>query len=665
MKNFLNVVRQTLRYRFTILASFACSLIVGMLWGANIGTLYPFIETVFHGESIAESIDRRVVQSEEKITAVKEKLLEIDRQLVGASAADQLEFQHQQKNELTRLQAEQKSLDRMLSWKPFVEKHMPATPFQTLLMVVSILLTGTLLKCLFLAWNEILVHRLVQRTIFDLRKQFYRATLKMDLANFEEDRTSKLMARFTHDITRIGEGLGMLFGQAIREPLKMLCCLIGAACISWRLLILSILVAPLGLLIIRGLSKALKQTSHLSMSAMSELYARLAESFNGIMIVKAFTMERYERRRFHEASKTIYRRVNNMAMLRSYLKPVGELTGVAVMSLGLIAGAHLVLNKETAIFGIQVSNRPLTPTALLVFYGFLVGFTDPVRKLAGISVTLHRTIAASDRLYLMMSRVPKVKDPVHPLDVPRPLGDLVFENVEFHYGHGPAVLQDINLRIAPGECVALVGSNGCGKSTLIKMIPRFIDPIQGSVSFGDTKLRDLRVRDIRNLIGVVTQTTRLFDDTVMNNIRYGASHATEKQVIEAARRGGAHDFIVDKLSDGYDTIIGEGGGCLSGGQAQRISLARAILRDPQILVLDEATSNIDIKSELEIRQTLAEFIQGRTTVLVTHRASMLQLADRIVVMHAGTIRDTGTHDELLVRCASYRHMHRQHWKKSA
>ena len=662
---FVKIVRHALKFRLTLAASFICSVMVGLFWGANIGTLYPFVDVVFNGESVSKSFDRKIEQAENKIDQLRESVKEMDRQLANGFLHQQVEAERNLTVCQGRLKAEQKALDKLLKWQPYVDKYLPKKPFNTMFMITGFLLCGTVLKGLFLAWNEILITRLVQRTIFDLRKQFYRATLQLDLANFQEDRTSKLMARFTHDLTRVGEGLSIVFGQAIREPFKMLFCLIGAAWISWRLLLLSLILTPLGIFAVRALALAVKRTSHESMNAMAELYARLAESFNGIMIVKAFTMEQHERRRFHLTSKNILRRIQQMAVLRAYLKPIAELTGVIIMCLGLLVGAYLVLNQETHLLGLKISSRPLSPASLFLFYGFLMGFTDPVKKLSGVSVTLHHTAAAAERVYKMMLREPRVKDPEDPKPLPQVPSELVFDDVGFRYGKGSRVLKRIGLRIQPGECVAFVGPNGCGKSTLVKMIPRFIDPLDGHVKLGEVDLREFRIRDLRRQIGIVTQTTRLFDDTVLNNIRYGATNATESQVIEAAEKAGAHEFIMEKLSDGYNTVVGEGGNTISGGQAQRIALARAILRDPAILILDEATSNIDAKSEIEIRETLKNFIHGRITVLVTHRHPMLRLANRIVVMHAGQIRDIGTHNELIARCSGYRHLYRHKLKKSA
>jgi ATP-binding cassette subfamily B protein/subfamily B ATP-binding cassette protein MsbA len=238
---------------------------------------------------------------------------------------------------------------------------------------------------------------------------------------------------------------------------------------------------------------------------------------------------------------------------------------------------------------------------------------------------------------------------------------LAFEDVGFAYQPGKPVLEGVNLQIAFGETVAIVGPNGCGKSTLANLIPRFADPTAGMVKLDGVPLPDMRVRDVRRQIGLVTQETMLFDDTIFNNIRYGSPDATREQVIEAAKQAHAHRFIEHDLPQGYETSAGALGNCLSGGQRQRIALARAILRDPAILILDEATSQVDLESEQAIQQVLEKFIHGRTTIIITHRLAVLSLADRVVVMEGGRILDVGRHEELLTRCDLYRRLYQIHF----
>jgi ATP-binding cassette subfamily B protein/subfamily B ATP-binding cassette protein MsbA len=304
-----------------------------------------------------------------------------------------------------------------------------------------------------------------------------------------------------------------------------------------------------------------------------------------------------------------------------------------------------------------MTSKPLSWPTLLIFYGLLVGTADPARKLSDVFSQLQAGIAAADRIYALVDREPNVRDPEHPRPMPRHSKDLVFDGVDFAYQPAHPVLHDIHLTIRFGETVAIVGPSGCGKSTLANLICRFADPTAGVIRLDGIPLPDVRIRELRSQIGLVTQEPLLFDDTVMNNIRYGSPGASDEAVIEAAKQAHAHRFIEEELPEGYQTVVGPLGGQLSGGQRQRIALARAILRNPALLILDEATSQVDLESERLIQTVMEQFIRGRTAVVITHRLGALVLADRIVVMQDGRILDAGAHNELIARCELYRRLY--------
>jgi ATP-binding cassette, subfamily B, bacterial MsbA len=391
----------------------------------------------------------------------------------------------------------------------------------------------------------------------------------------------------------------------------------------------------------------------------------LSEAFSGMETVKAFTMEKYERNRFHRVSKQCLRKGMKIALYSALIKPATEILGMAVIFIALIAGAYLVLNQETHLLGLRMCDRPLSVPALLLFYGLLVGASDPARRLSDVFSGIQAGVAAADRLFPLLDRLPQINDPPQPCAIPEPFLQIHFDHVDFRYAPDQSVLDDIDLSIRAGETLCIVGPNGCGKSTLINLLPRFHDPVAGRVRIDDVDLRDVRLRDLRRFVAVVTQQTLLFDDTVYNNIRYGSWNATPEQVVAAARRAHAHRFIEEKLEQGYETIVGQGGGRLSGGQRQRIALARAILRDPRILILDEATSQIDIGSEQLIHQALEDFVRDRTAIIITHRLATLELADRVLVLDAGRIADLGTHAELIDRCELYQRLHDIQFRQSA
>ncbi len=665
MKNFNRVLRLALGHRWNVAGAILSALVVALLWGLNIGALYPVFQVVFSGQSLQNWIDTEIKASEDRVAGLDKEIA----QLKHDSAAQSPEAQQAAKLKIggkeVQLTAEQDFLARRRTWKPYIDRYLPNGPFQTVVLIVVGLMIATVIKDFFLVINAILVDRLTQLSGMELRKRFYRRTLRLDLAGFNESHSSELMTRFTYDIEGVAGGVQALLGRTILEPLKMVACLAGAAYICWRLLLVSLLIAPITAYFVRRLAKSLKRANRRAMEEMSNLYTILQETFGGMKVVKAFTMERYERRRLHYNSKQFYKRAMKIARYDALGHPMVEVLGVATICLAILAGAYLVLNHETHLFGIRMCDRALNLASLLVFFGMLAGASDPARKMSEVFNRLQRALAAADRIFQMYDREPVVKNPAKPKVIRRHCRDLVFENVSFAYTPGRSVLDGIDLRIPFGETLAIVGSNGCGKTTLANLVPRFFDPTGGSIRLDGIDLRELRLNNLRRQIGIVTQEPLLFDDTVYNNIRYGAPSAKREDVLNAAKQAHAHRFIETKLEHGYETMVGQLGGKISGGQRQRIALARAILRDPAVLILDEATSQIDIESEQLIHKVLEQFKRDRTTILITHRLATLALADRILVMDGGRVAGLGTHDQLMGRSELYRRLHQIQFKETA
>ena len=324
--------------------------------------------------------------------------------------------------------------------------------------------------------------------------------------------------------------------MAILEPMKLTACLIGAALVSWQLLLLTVLAAPLAGYAVHMLAKSLKRANRRALKELSSLYEHLEETFSSMKVIKAFTMESRERSRFHQASKQYYRRSMRIAFYNSLSSPLTESMGVVVIMGVVMAGGYLVLNEQTHLFGIRVSDAPLSHGMLTAFYMLLVGIIDPFRKLSGVFNHLQRASAASDRVYEMLDRTSLVVDPPVPDKLPAKLGRIHFRDVSFSYTPEEPVLQGIDLIVEPGETIAIVGPNGCGKSTLMNLVARFYDPVEGAVTIDGVDLRNVKIRDLRSRMGVVTQETLLFDESVANNIRYGSPGATQEAVEQAAKQ---------------------------------------------------------------------------------------------------------------------------------
>jgi ATP-binding cassette subfamily B protein/subfamily B ATP-binding cassette protein MsbA len=664
MKDFGRTLRIATRYRWTLLGIVASSMLVALFWGANLGSIYPIVDVVLKGRSLQQWVDDNVAQAE--ITSAKLRV-EIDQQ----RDAETKQAAARLASLTRRLKAEQSSLEG--TWlvpgyrrlQPWIHGHMPDRPYPTLIIVVVALLIGTVCKTTFLVINVILVQRIAQLVTFDLRKQLYRHTVGLELSKFSDEGTSKLVTHFTHDMQAVAASMNTVFGRAIREPLKIIACLLGAIFICWRLLLLSLLISPLAIYLINRLAKSVKRASHRAMDGMADLFGVLDESLNGIKLVKAYTSERVERHRFHVAAKNYMRKALKVGVYNAFNKPITELMGMFTVAVAILTGGYLVLNEETHLGFLQMSQRPLNFGSLMTFFALLAGVSDPFRKLSDVYNEIQRGAAAADRVFARIDTGTNLHEPVSPAKMELPLAHLTFHQVDFAYQPDWPVLHDVSFTLEAGETLAIVGPNGCGKSSLLNLILRFYDPTSGSIRWNGTDIKTLRRRDLRRQMGLVTQQAMLFDDTIANNIRYGSADATDAQLVAAAKQAHAHQFITEKLSSGYQTPVGQGGKLLSGGQRQRISLARAILRDPQLLLLDEATSQIDVASEQLIRQTLAKFTRQRTTIMITHRMETLSLADRIMVLDGGRIVDVGAHRELMDRCALYRHLHQSQFKVPA
>ena len=552
--------------------------------------------------------------------------------------------------------------------KPTVYEYFPSDQFRTLSALMGLVLVGVMIKGMFTFCQEVLVADVMQHTLFDLRNRFFRRTMNLDLASFSDQGSSDLMARFTSDMDSFAQGLNTILSKLIREPLRAVIYISGAFWFNWRLTCLTLVVVPISAYTTYRVGRMMKRAVRRSLESMSSIYKILQETFQGIRVVKAFGTERMERRRFFLETKNFYRKSIRVAMIDSMSDPVLEMLTLITVAIALLAGSYLVLKQSIFLhvgpFKLQLASQVMAIEDLLTLYAIMAGVSDPIRKLSNVNSKLQRASAASDRICALMDREPQVVDAAGAVERPKHGRSIEFADVHFSYTGREPLLRGIDLTVRHGETVALVGPNGCGKSTLMSLLPRFWDVDSGSIRIDGVDVREIRGRGLRRLIGVVPQETILFQDTIARNIAYGDPSAGRDAIVEAAKRSYAHQFIMT-LPDGYDTVIGERGHGLSGGQRQRIALARAMLRDPSILILDEATSAVDIQDEALIRKAIEEFSRGRTTFLISHSMGAIQLADRIVLIDDGRIVAVGTDAELKRTSALYRRLHDIHYHRES
>jgi subfamily B ATP-binding cassette protein MsbA len=552
--------------------------------------------------------------------------------------------------------------------QPKVDRFLPDKGFQTLVLLMALVITGVAIKGLFLFLQEVLVADVMQLTLFDIRNHFFRRTLALDLSNFGDQGSSELIARFTNDMDSLAQGLNTLLSKVIREPLRAISCLSIALWLNWRLTCLALVLVPVSAMTANRAGQIMKRAVRRSLESMSNIYKILQETFQGIVVVKAFTMERRERRRFFLETKSLYKKSVRVATIDALSDPVLEMLALSTVSIALLAGSYLVLNGtiflDLGLFKLQLASQRMAIEDLLYLYATLAGISDPVRKMANVHSRIQRAAAAADRICSLMDRQPRVADKPKAARLRRHHKTIEFDEVGFSYNGRDPILRGVSLTVRHGETVALVGPNGCGKSTLMSLLSRFWDVESGAIRIDGQDVRDVRQRSLRSQIGMVIQETILFEDTIANNIAYGNRQANRDAIIAAAKRAYAHQFI-SAMPDGYETVIGERGLGLSGGQRQRIALARAMLLDPAILILDEATSAVDIQDEALIRKAIEEFSRNRTTFLITHSLGSLQFADRIVLINAGRIESVGTDSELRRTSPLYRRLHEIHFQRES
>lgn len=639
MKNFRRAIRESLHHWPAIVLATLCSVGVALLWSANIGALFPVIQLTLSSDSLQSSLSRKVAAANAELIALERELADSELTLanIGEDADAKIRLAALKKVESTKQQINrQKSAitwdERMLGW---ANAYLPQDPFQTICWIMGLLIVSTLVKHLLMLANEILIGSVSTKIVRSLRMRIFEKSLRLDRPTYQAYGTSGLLASITYSAEALSIGLINFFGAAVREPLRIVACLIGASFICWRLLLLSLILAPLLIFVVMYFNRRIRSIASSILGRNAGFHEVILEALSNIMTVQAYSMERQEGERFQKCTNDMRRVSMNMIFYTGLSKPFTELIGVGMIALTVCAGSYLIVNQQTHIFSIKISDQPMTVEKLFVFFGLLIGASDPLRKLSGVCTSIYTGAMAADSLYQLLDNKATIAETSNPAIVATPHQRLELREISFHYNSANPVLKNVNLVIPFGKTIAILGSNGSGKSTLIQLLGRFYDPIAGQILLDGVDYRDLAISDIRGRIALVSQTTELFNRTVLENIRYGKPDSTDAEAIEAAKLAHADEFIMTALESGYATKVGQAGQRLSGGQRQRIALARAILNNPEILILDESTSQVDMASELQIRETLAAMKGRFTIIIITHREALVALADETYVMQDG------------------------------
>jgi ABC-type multidrug transport system fused ATPase/permease subunit len=478
----------------------------------------------------------------------------------------------------------------------------------------------------------------------DIRNVMYDKLLRLPIGFFTGESKGDVMARMSSDVTEIETSIMASLDMLFKNPVMILVCLATMIALSWQLTLFVLVLLPIAGMAMGKIGKRLKRVSLEGQQQWGRIMANIEETLGGLRIVKAFNAEEKMEHRFHRDTQRFFRISNRVARRQALAHPMSEFLGTLTIAIVLWFGGSLILGGESTI------DAPEFIYYMIIFYNII----NPAKELSKAVYAIQKGMASMTRIDRILSATNPIADPEgrEPLS-PEPLrGKIEYHNVSFGYDPDRKVVEGVDLTIRPGETVALVGQSGSGKSTLADLLPRFYDVSEGSITIDGIDIRDMRVRDLRALMGNVNQEAILFNDTIFNNIAFGVEGATREAVEEAARIANAHDFILD-TEEGYNTVIGDRGCRLSGGQRQRLSIARAILKNPPVLILDEATSALDSESEKLVQEALERLMASRTTLVIAHRLSTIRNSSQICVLSEGRIVERGTHDELLALGGHY------------
>jgi ABC-type multidrug transport system fused ATPase/permease subunit len=511
------------------------------------------------------------------------------------------------------------------------------------LAVLLVVMTGFKTGATFMSSYFIIPMR--SGIVRDIRNYMYDKIVRLPISYFTDARKGDVMARMTGDVAEIENSIMSSLDMFFKNPVMIIVCLGAMIVMSWQLTLFVLILIPIAGLIMGRVGKRLKRQSLEAQNQWGVLMSNIEETLGGLRIIKAFNAEEKVKTRFHAGNQIFYHISNRIARRQSLAHPMSEFLGTITIAIVLWFGGTLIIGHHSSL------DAPDFIYYMIIFYSII----NPAKELSKSVYAIQKGLAAMTRVDAIIEATNPIVEPKEPKEIKEFKGDISYNDVSFSYVKGTPVIENVSLHIPAGATVALVGQSGSGKSTMADLLPRFYDVDHGSITIDGIDIRDLRIHDLRSLMGNVNQEAILFNDTIYNNITFGVKEATAQQVEQAARIANAHEFIME-TEQGYDTNIGDRGCRLSGGQRQRLSIARAVLKNPPILILDEATSALDSQSEKLVQEALERLMKNRTTLVIAHRLSTIKNADIICVMNEGRIVEAGTHDELLALNGAYKHL---------